>query len=50
MAEREIAGMVEKSMGAGGGDVTPEEDSLNIELPSTLDDLPEGLNLLQKKL
>ena len=29
MAEREIAGMVEKSMGAGGGDVTPEEDSFN---------------------
>ena len=44
MAEREIA-MVEKSMGAGGGDVTPEEDSFNIELPSTLEDLPEGIEL-----
>ena len=44
MAERQIAGMVEKSMGAGG-DIMPEEDSLDIELPPTLDDLPEGVEL-----
>ena len=44
MAERQIAGMVEKSMGAGG-DIMPEENSLEIELPSTLDDLPEGIEL-----
>jgi len=44
MAEREIAGMVEKAMGAGG-DIMPEENSLEIELPSTLDDLPEGVEL-----
>ena len=44
MAEREIAGMVEKAMGAGG-DVMPEEDSLDIELPSTMEELPEGVEL-----
>ena len=44
MAEREIAGMVEKAMGAGG-DIMPEENSLEIELPSTMDDLPEGVEL-----
>ena len=44
MAERQIAGMVEKSMGAGG-DIMPEENSLDIELPPTLDDLPEGVEL-----
>ena len=45
MAEREIAGMVEKAMGAGG-DVMPEEDSLDIELPSTMEELPEGVELV----
>ena len=44
MAERQIAGMVEGSMGAGGS-MMPEEDSLEIELPSTIDDLPEGIEL-----
>jgi len=45
MAEpRQIAGMVEQSMG-GGGRLMPEEDSLNIELPSTTDELPEGIEL-----
>ena len=45
MAEREIAGMVEKAMGAGG-DVMPEENSLDIELPSTMEELPEGVELV----
>ena len=31
-------------MGAGG-DVMPEEDSLDIELPSTMEELPEGVEL-----
>ena len=31
-------------MGAGG-DIMPEENSLDIELPPTLDDLPEGVEL-----
>ena len=44
MAEREIAGMVEKAMGAGG-DVMPEDQSLDIELPSTMEELPEGVEL-----
>ena len=44
MAEREIAGMVEKAMGAGG-DVMPEDESLDIELPSTMEELPEGVEL-----
>jgi len=44
MAERQIAGMVEGSMGAGGS-MMPEEDSLEIELPSTIDELPEGIEL-----
>ena len=45
MAEREIAGMVEKAMGAGG-DVMPEDQSLDIELPSTMEELPEGVELV----
>ena len=44
MAEREIAGMVEKAMGAGG-DVMPDDESLDIELPSTMEQLPEGIEL-----
>jgi hypothetical protein len=44
MAERQIAGMVEGSMGAGG-QMMPEEESIQIELPSTIDDLPEGIEL-----
>ena len=48
MAEREIAGMVEKAMGAGG-DVMPEEDSLDIELPSTMEELPEGVELVTEE-
>ena len=41
---RQIAGMVEGSMGAGG-QMMPEEDSLQIELPETLEELPEGIEL-----
>ena len=41
---RQIAGMVEESMGAGG-QMMPEEDSLQIDLPEALDDLPEGIEL-----
>ncbi|MFZ9029572.1 MAG: portal protein, partial [Crocinitomicaceae bacterium] len=42
---RQIAGMVESSMGAGG-QMMPEEDSLQIELPETLEELPEGIELI----
>ncbi len=45
MAEREIAGMVEKAMGAGG-DVIPDDESLDIELPSTIEELPDGVELV----
>jgi len=45
MAEREIAGMVEKAMGAGG-DVMPDDESLDIELPSTIEELPDGVELV----
>ena len=48
MAEREIAGMVEKAMGAGG-DVMPEDQSLDIELPSTMEELPEGVELVTEE-
>ena len=41
---RQIAGMVEESMGAGG-QVMPEEDSLAIELDDSQDVLPEGIEL-----
>ena len=41
---RQIAGMVEQSIG-GGGSMMPEEDSLDIEIPSTTDELPEGIEL-----
>jgi hypothetical protein len=41
---RQIAGMVEQSMGSGGS-MMPEEDSLDIEIPSTTDELPEGIEL-----
>ena len=40
MAEpREIAGMVESSMGAGG-QMMPEEDSLDIELEENMEQMP----------
>ena len=43
MAEpRQIAGMVEESMGAGG-QFTPEEDSLDIELEENMEQMPEGV-------
>jgi len=48
MAEdsRQIAGMVEKDLGAGGTNMlTPEEDSLQIQLPGIEDELPEGIEL-----
>ena len=45
---RQIAGMVEQSMG-GGGRLMPEEDSLDIELPSTTDELPEGIELADEE-
>jgi hypothetical protein len=41
---RQIAGMVEGSMGAGG-QMMPEEDSLQIELPDNVEQLPEGIEL-----
>ena len=40
---RQIAGMVEGSMGAGG-QAMPEEQSLQIELPSTEEQLPDGID------
>ena len=46
---RQIAGMVEQSMG-GGGRLMPEEDSLDIELPSTTDELPEGIELASEEV
>ena len=46
MAEpREIAGMVESSMGAGG-QMMPEEDSLDIELEDNVEQMPEGVELV----
>jgi len=46
MAEpRQIAGMVEESMGAGG-QFTPEEDSLDIELEENMEQMPEGVELI----
>mgnify|MGYP001239698942 FL=1 len=45
---RQIAGMVEGSMGAGG-QVMPEEDSLQIDLPETINDLPEGIELADEE-
>ena len=46
MAEpRQIAGMVEESMGAGG-QMMPEEDSLDIELDEGQELLPEGVELI----
>jgi hypothetical protein len=45
---RQIAGMVEQSMGAGG-QVMPEEDSLAIELDDSQDVLPEGIELADEE-
>ena len=45
---RQIAGMVEESMGAGG-QVMPEEDSLAIELDDSQDVLPEGIELADEE-
>ena len=45
---RQIAGMVEGSMGAGG-QMMPEEDSLQIELPETAEQLPEGIELADEE-
>ena len=42
---RQIAGMVEESMGAGG-QMMPEEDSLDIELDEGQELLPEGVELI----
>jgi len=46
MAEdpREIANMVEKSMGAGGAPVSME-DQLALEIQDDIDELPEGIEL-----
>ena len=51
MAERQIAGMVEKDTGPGGTNIlTPEEDSLiNVELPSSIDNLPEGVEMITEE-
>ena len=45
---RQIAGMVEGSMGAGG-QMMPEEDSLQIELPDNVEQLPEGIELADEE-
>ena len=45
---RQIAGMVEESMGAGGS-MMPEEDSLAIELDDSQDVLPEGIELADEE-
>jgi len=45
---RQIAGMVEGSMGAGG-QMMPEEDSLQIELPEIVEELPEGIELAEEE-
>jgi hypothetical protein len=45
---RQIAGMVEESMGAGGS-MMPEEDSLAIELDDSQDVLPEGIELVDEE-
>jgi len=45
---RQIAGMVEGSMGAGG-QMMPEEDSLQIELPEIVEELPEGIELADEE-
>tara|TARA_R100000541_G_scaffold30618_1_gene39577 strand:+ start:6897 stop:9290 length:2394 start_codon:yes stop_codon:yes gene_type:complete len=45
---RQIAGMVEESMGSGG-QMMPEEDSLAIELDDTQDVLPEGIELADEE-
>ena len=42
---RQIAGMVEGSMGAGG-QMMPEEDSLDIELEENMEQMPEGVELV----
>ena len=51
MAERQIAGMVEKDTGPGGTSIlTPEEDSLvDVELPLTTDGLPEGIEMVTEE-
>jgi len=45
---RQIAGMVEGSMGAGG-QMMPEEDSLQVEVPGTEEQLPDGIELLDEE-
>lgn len=42
---RQIAGMVEESMGAGG-QVMPEEDSLDIELEDEMEAMPDGIEMI----
>jgi hypothetical protein len=44
---RQIAGMVEGSMGAGG-QAMPEEESLQIEVPGTEAQLPPGIELMEE--
>ena len=48
---RQIAGMVEKDTGPGGTSILPpEEDSLvDVELPLTTDDLPEGIEMVTEE-
>jgi len=45
---RQIAGMVEGSMGAGG-QMMPEEDSLQVEVPGNEEQLPDGIELLDEE-
>jgi hypothetical protein len=46
---RKISTMVERAMGAGG-QMMPEEDSLQIELPSTEEQLPDGIELADEEV
>ena len=46
---RKISTMVERAMGAGG-QMMPEEDSLQIELPSTEEQLPDGIELVDEEV
>ena len=41
---RQIAGMVESAMGAGGSPM-PEDEALDIELEEDMEELPEGIEI-----
>jgi len=49
MAEpRQIAGMVESAMGAGGSPM-PEDEALDIELEEDMEELPEGIEMAEEE-